>query len=42
MVKAIVSEYTPQLPSAAPAQAPEPAPEPARLSLINKFVPFRI
>lgn len=42
MVKAIVSEYTPQLPSAAPAQVPEPAPEPARLSLINKFVPFRI
>ncbi|MGX4640077.1 polysaccharide biosynthesis protein [Massilia sp. SYSU DXS3249] len=40
MVKAIVSEYTPQIPSAAPAQVPEP--EPARLSLINKFVPFRI
>ncbi|MET0982188.1 MAG: nucleoside-diphosphate sugar epimerase/dehydratase [Telluria sp.] len=42
MVKAIVSEYTPQLPSAAPAQVPEAVPEPARLSLINKFVPFRI
>ncbi|MDB5790966.1 MAG: polysaccharide biosynthesis protein [Massilia sp.] len=42
MVKAIVSEYTPQIPSAAPAQVPEPVPEPARLSLINKFVPFRI
>lgn len=38
MVKAIVSEYTPQLPAAAPV----PLPEPARLSLINKFVPFRI
>ena len=42
MVKAIVSDYTPQLPSVAPAQVPEPVPEPARLSLINKFVPFRI
>lgn len=40
MVKAIVSEYTPQLPSTTPAQVPEA--EPARLSLINKFVPFRI
>ncbi len=40
MVKAIVSEYTPQLPDITPAQVPEP--EPARLSLINKFVPFRI
>jgi FlaA1/EpsC-like NDP-sugar epimerase len=40
MVKAIVSEYMPQLPSAAPPQVA--APEPARLSLINKFVPFRI
>ncbi len=40
MVKAIVSEYTPQLPDITPAEVPEP--EPARLSLINKFVPFRI
>jgi len=38
MVKAIVSEYTPQLPVTSPA----PVLEPARLSLINKFVPFRI
>jgi FlaA1/EpsC-like NDP-sugar epimerase len=44
MVKAIVSEYTPQLPVAAPAPAPEPELEAgkARLSLIHKFVPFRI
>ncbi|WP_313177036.1 nucleoside-diphosphate sugar epimerase/dehydratase [Massilia sp.] len=38
MVKAIVSEYTPQL----PVTSPPPVLEPARLSLINKFVPFRI
>ncbi|MEW6022561.1 MAG: nucleoside-diphosphate sugar epimerase/dehydratase [Pseudomonadota bacterium] len=38
MVKAIVSEYTPQLPVTSPA----PVLELARLSLINKFVPFRI
>ena len=38
MVKAIVTEYTPQL----PVQNPVPVAEPARLSLINKFVPFRI
>jgi len=38
MVKAIVSEYTPQLPVA----SWPPVLEPARLSLINKFVPFRI
>ena len=46
MVKAIVNEYTPQLPATAPAQAPAPEPEQesrkARLSLIHKFVPFRI
>jgi FlaA1/EpsC-like NDP-sugar epimerase len=46
MVKAIVSEYTPQLPATepAPAQVPEPELESgkARLSLIHKFVPFRI
>lgn len=46
MVKAIVSEYTPQLPAteAAPAHLPEPELESgkARLSLIHKFVPFRI
>jgi FlaA1/EpsC-like NDP-sugar epimerase len=44
MVKAIVSEYTPQLPVTAPAQVPEPELESgkARLSLIHKFVPFRI
>jgi FlaA1/EpsC-like NDP-sugar epimerase len=46
MVKAIVSEYTPQLPTSAPAQVPGPEPElesgKARLSLIHKFVPFRI
>ncbi|WP_229507988.1 nucleoside-diphosphate sugar epimerase/dehydratase [Massilia sp. Dwa41.01b] len=41
MVKAIVSEYTPQLPVAVPTPVPEPQPEPARLSLIHKFVPFR-
>jgi len=38
MVKAIVSEYTPEL----PVTSPPPVLEPARLSLINKFVPFRI
>jgi FlaA1/EpsC-like NDP-sugar epimerase len=46
MVKAIVSEYTPQLPATqiAPAQVPEPGVESgkARPSLIHKFVPFRI
>jgi hypothetical protein len=44
MVKAIVSEYTPQLPTTTPAQVPEPELESgkARLSLIHKFVPFRI
>jgi FlaA1/EpsC-like NDP-sugar epimerase len=46
MVKAIVSEYTPQSPAAAfaPAQIPEPEVESgkARLSPIHKFVPFRI
>jgi FlaA1/EpsC-like NDP-sugar epimerase len=46
MVKAIVSEYTPLLPATrlAPAQVPEPEVEAgkAQLSLIHKFVPFRI
>jgi FlaA1/EpsC-like NDP-sugar epimerase len=46
MVKAIVNEYTPQLPATAPAPASVPEPElesgKARLSLIHKFVPFRI
>jgi FlaA1/EpsC-like NDP-sugar epimerase len=42
MVKAIVNEYTPQVPAAAPPVAPEAEAAPARLSLINKFVPFRI
>ena len=42
MVKAIVSEYTPQLPAATPAPVPEPESGKARLSLIHKFVPFRI
>ena len=46
MVKAIVNEYTPQLPTTVPAPAPVPEPElesgKARLSLIHKFVPFRI
>ncbi|MBD8531153.1 polysaccharide biosynthesis protein [Massilia sp. CFBP 13647] len=44
MVKAIVSEYTPQVPAGTPAQTPEPELEAgkARLSLIHKFVPFRI
>jgi FlaA1/EpsC-like NDP-sugar epimerase len=42
MVKAIVTEYTPQ-PAPAPAPAPAPVPlEAPRLSLIRKFVPFRI
>lgn len=40
MVKAIVTEYTPQLAPAAPAPAPVPAAP--RLGLIRKFVPFRI
>ncbi|ALK96701.1 capsular biosynthesis protein [Massilia sp. WF1] len=40
MVKAIVTEYTPQLAPAAPA--PAPVPEAPRLGLIRKFVPFRI
>jgi FlaA1/EpsC-like NDP-sugar epimerase len=40
MVKAIVTEYTPQLAPNAPM--PVPAPEAPRLSLIRKFVPFRI
>jgi FlaA1/EpsC-like NDP-sugar epimerase len=40
MVKAIVTEYTPQLAPSAPM--PVPAPEAPRLSLIRKFVPFRI
>jgi hypothetical protein len=40
MVKAIVTEYTPQLAPAAPA--PTPVPEAPRLGLIRKFVPFRI
>jgi FlaA1/EpsC-like NDP-sugar epimerase len=46
MVKAIVSEYTPQLPATepAPAHLPEPVPESGKagLSLIHRFVPFRI
>ena len=41
MVKAIVTEYTPQLAPSAPA-APTPVPEAPRLGLIRKFVPFRI
>jgi hypothetical protein len=40
MVKAIVTEYTPQLAPNAPA--PAPVPEAPRLGLIRKFVPFRI
>jgi FlaA1/EpsC-like NDP-sugar epimerase len=40
MVKAIVTEYTPQLVPNAPA--PTPVPEAPRLGLIRKFVPFRI
>jgi FlaA1/EpsC-like NDP-sugar epimerase len=40
MVKAIVTEYTPQLAPAAPA--PAPLSEAPRLGLIRKFVPFRI
>ncbi|MGO4478034.1 polysaccharide biosynthesis protein, partial [Massilia sp. 2TAF26] len=40
MVKAIVTEYTPQLAPAAPAATPAPAAP--RLGLIRKFVPFRI
>jgi FlaA1/EpsC-like NDP-sugar epimerase len=40
MVKAIVTEYTPQLAPTAPA--PAPVPEAPRLGLIRKFVPFRI
>jgi FlaA1/EpsC-like NDP-sugar epimerase len=48
MVKAIVTEYTPQTGAAAVPPAPAPAPAPAppllpqRLALIKKFVPFRI
>jgi FlaA1/EpsC-like NDP-sugar epimerase len=44
MVKAIVSEYSPQ-PASAPgpaAPAAAPLPSPQRLRLIRKFVPFRI
>jgi FlaA1/EpsC-like NDP-sugar epimerase len=40
MVKAIVTEYTPQLAPAAPA--PAPLLDTPRLGLIRKFVPFRI
>jgi FlaA1/EpsC-like NDP-sugar epimerase len=40
MVKAIVTEYTPQLAPNAPP--PTPVPEAPRLGLIRKFVPFRI
>jgi FlaA1/EpsC-like NDP-sugar epimerase len=40
MVKAIVTEYTPQ--QAPNAPAPAPVPEAPRLGLIRKFVPFRI
>jgi hypothetical protein len=40
MVKAIVTEYTPQLAPNAPA--PTHVPEAPRLGLIRKFVPFRI
>jgi FlaA1/EpsC-like NDP-sugar epimerase len=40
MVKAIVTEYTPQ--PAPNAPAPVPVPEAPRLGLIRKFVPFRI
>jgi FlaA1/EpsC-like NDP-sugar epimerase len=40
MVKAIVTEYTPQLAPNAPT--PVPVPEAPRLGLIRKFVPFRI
>jgi len=40
MVKAIVTEYTPQLAPAEPA--PTPVPAAPRLGLIRKFVPFRI
>jgi hypothetical protein len=39
MVKAIVTEYTPQHASAAPPAPVLAAPQP---SLIKKFVPFRI
>ena len=46
MVKSIVTEYTPQQTPAVPVPVPAPAPAPlaatARLSLIKKFVPFRI
>lgn len=40
MVKAIVTEYTPQPVPSLPA--PAPLPVPPRLGLIKKFVPFRI
>jgi FlaA1/EpsC-like NDP-sugar epimerase len=46
MVKSIVTEYTPQQASIVPVPAPPPVSTPlaatARLSLIKKFVPFRI
>jgi hypothetical protein len=40
MVKAIVTDYTPQQVPNAPA--PVPVAEAPRLGLIRKFVPFRI
>jgi len=42
MVKAIVTEYNPTPAPAVPAPEPAELPETQRLSLIRKFVPFRI